>query len=182
MIRRPTQKIQNTTTPTPTLFLSGAISGLLTSSLLHPLDTISGRLKVFSSSSSLLHRGESVRRALYSGLSSTLISSIPTDAVYFCTYEIFKRELSSTSFFPLPFVHFASVRLFFFRYNNTPFYIIHSSHQGTIAEISCSSIYHPFEVVKTRMQLGVHVPRRWVRVTFSSTCQKSITHQYRRKL
>ena len=63
---------------------------------------------------------------------------------------------------------------FFFRYNNTPFYIIHSSHQGTIAEISCSSIYHPFEVVKTRMQLGVHVPRRWVRVTFSSTCQKNI--------
>ncbi len=113
MIRRPTQKIQNTTTttPTPTLFLSGAISGLLTSSLFHPLDTISGRLKVFSSTSSLLGRGEGLRRALYGGLSATLISSIPTDAVYFCTYEICKRELStSSSSLPLPAIHFVSVR------------------------------------------------------------------------
>ena len=30
---------------------------------------------------------------MYGGLSATLISSIPTDAVYFCTYEICKREL-----------------------------------------------------------------------------------------
>ena len=48
--------------------------------------------------------------------------------------------------------------------------------QGTIAEISCSSIYHPFEVVKTRMQLGVHVPRRWVRTSVPEGNYKHVPH------
>lgn len=124
-------------------FLAGAISGLITNCVLHPLDTLSARLKVQSSSSStstLLVTRSIIRkegmRALYHGFGPNFLSCLPTDAVYFCTYEICKREGSKLDGVPLPMVHFLS---------------------GGIAEVACSLIYNPFEVIKTRMQLGTRL-------------------------
>jgi solute carrier family 25 (mitochondrial iron transporter), member 28/37 len=159
LTRKPTLKGGHQQLSTTTSFVSGAISGIVTSCLLHPLDTLSGRLKVLPSANltettSRLLRKEGVR-ALYGGMGATLLSSLPTDAVYFCTYEICKREGTYRTNLPTPVVHFGA---------------------GCAAEISCSLIYHPFEVVKARMQLGTNVPRYWVRSSVPEGNYKHAPH------
>ena len=125
-------------------FVAGAMAGSMADLIMHPVDTINTRLKV--------SRGPPVRGgtigytvktvynegffSLYRGIGATMAQALPMNAFWFLTYEGFKRQ--GTKYFDAeyaPAVHFCSAGL---------------------GELVSSVFYVPFDVVKTRMQLGAN--------------------------
>eukprot|EP00924_Labyrinthula_sp_SR-Ha-C_P015526 maker-scaffold_4-snap-gene-2.48-mRNA-1 protein AED:0.01 eAED:0.01 QI:66/1/1/1/1/1/4/705/290 len=116
---------------------AGAFAGLVAESLVHPLDTINTRLKVKSCPASPLEvvkhlvRNEGIS-SVFRGVSATITCSIPSTALYFYAYETSKQQGQKLDLNPLS------------------IYLI----SGAISEVAASLFSVPFEVVKSRMQLG----------------------------
>ena len=131
--------------------IAGGVAGLIADTAVHPLDTISTRQKLlppstyssFSHTASEIARREGALRGLLSGVSATVLCALPATGVYFCAYEASKQAGSSllgTHSGALPAIHLVS---------------------GAVAELASSAIHVPFEVVKTRMQLGPYHNAPW---------------------
>jgi hypothetical protein len=122
-------------------FIAGALAGSLADITVHPIDTLNTRLKVASGKHMGGTFGYALRTvytegfsALYKGIGPTIYQTLPMNAVWFVTYEFCKQtgtEHCAPGYEPI--VHLGS---------------------GAIGELTSSIFYVPFDVVKTRMQLG----------------------------
>ncbi|CAG8547812.1 5290_t:CDS:2, partial [Paraglomus occultum] len=108
---------------------SGGLAGTAVDTALYPLDTIKTRLQ---SRTGFYAAGGF--RGIYSGLGAVIIGSAPSAAVFFFTYERFKKLLTerSSNAYPPPLVHMAS---------------------ASAGEIAACIIRVPTEVIKQRMQV-----------------------------
>ena len=134
---------------------AGGVAGIIAETLMHPFDTISMRLKVQSVGAERKYKGlfgtartlvaEEGVGALFNGVSATVLCSLPSSALYFGTYEWVKAfgldqverrsqgASSETVEFRQDAVHLVA---------------------GICSELASSVIVVPFEVIKSRMQLG----------------------------
>lgn len=132
------------------LALAGALAGMLTNTLLHPLDTV----KTLRQTQPSLYRGVApalktiVRSrgplALYAGIMPALVGSALSSALYFGVYEMAKARLRH-----LAPEAFCSVR------SRAPLTALAAS----CGNIASSVLFVPKEVVKQRMQAGLHKGR-----------------------
>jgi hypothetical protein len=126
--------------------VAGSIAGSLADIILHPFDTVNTRQKV-KRGPSMLYRSMTFTavhilkteglKGWFNGVSAAALSALPSNAIYFGTYEFIKSQS--------------------FKYFGTENEKITSSTilaAGALSELSASIVYTPFEVVKTRMQLG----------------------------
>eukprot|EP00750_Incisomonas_marina_P025304 INCI5373.1.p1 GENE.INCI5373.1~~INCI5373.1.p1 ORF type:complete len:575 (-),score=74.60 INCI5373.1:1101-2720(-) len=92
-------------------------------------------------------------RALYAGVPATLIGAIPSTALYFSAYEAAKRfgEASYNDFAD------AAQAATGVRPDNEMVYLpaVYFT-AGAFGELASSSVYVPFEVVKSRLQMGAN--------------------------
>ena len=130
-------------------FMAGAVAGALAEAIVHPLDTISTRLKLQSQPpykyaglrdcARVVLKEEGVR-GLYAGVGAALLSALPTNAVYFATYEAVRAAaLDDCDGSGWGAVAGASA-----------VYAV----AGAASELTSSLVYVPFEVVKVRLQTG----------------------------
>ena len=70
-------------------FVGGAVAGLAVDTSLFPLDTIKTRLQ---SSQGFLRAGGF--KSIYSGMSSTILGSAPSSAIFFSIYSFIKKDYS----------------------------------------------------------------------------------------
>lgn len=126
--------------------VAGALAGLISEVVMHPLDTASLRAKVHPSSAygtiagsfKLIWQQEGLR-GYFAGVSATVGSSLPSNAVYFTVYEASKNALNDASDHRMPsLVYFTS---------------------GALSEVAASLLVAPMEVVKARLQLGANPAR-----------------------
>lgn len=132
-------------------FFAGALAGALAESVVHPFDTISVRLKmqlkppfkyagIWDCARVVL--AEEGVRGLYAGVGATLISALPTNAVYFATYEAAKHVASSLD---------SSGSTDARGWSRSSWVY---AAAGVASELTSSLVYVPFEVIKTRLQTG----------------------------
>jgi solute carrier family 25 S-adenosylmethionine transporter 26 len=144
-------------------FIAGALAGSLSDLTVHPIDTINTRLKVSSGRHVGGTIGYTIRTvytegfsALYKGIGPTIYQTLPMNAVWFVTYEFSKKI--GTDYCPSgyePIVHLSS---------------------GAIGELTSSIFYVPFDVVKTRMQLGDNPHKASSGTVQCSTAYKNTFH------
>jgi len=112
--------------------VAGGVAGMAVDTALFPLDTNKLDYKVL-----LVFVKSGGFKGVYSGLSTAVLGSAPTAAVFFCAYESTKKILNSTPFISAfqPGVHMIS---------------------AATGEIMACIIRVPVEVIKQRQQAGVH--------------------------
>jgi hypothetical protein len=124
--------------------VGGCIAGSLADVLMHPFDTINIRQKVmrkptFAYRSTLLTALTIVQteghRGLFRGVGASAISALPSNAVYFGTYETIKKQSRALDV-------------------NGDYKYLTYMFAGAMSELTSSILYHPFEMVKCRMQTG----------------------------
>ena len=124
-------------------FIAGALAGTCADTILHPLDTVNTRIKAqvgkHALQKSMLSFAREIfhsegGRGFYRGLSATLLQAVPMNAIYFGAYEFLKRAGEEH----LPQQYETGVHLC----------------AGAGGELFASFFYVPFDVIKTRMQLG----------------------------
>ena len=141
--------INHTTTTDHTVrdgVVAGSIAGSLADIIMHPFDTVNTRQKV-KRGPSMLYRSMTFTAAhilrtegikgWFNGVSAAALSALPSNAIYFGSYEFIKSQS--------------------FKYFGTENAKITSTTYlaaGAMSELAASIVYTPFEVVKTRMQLG----------------------------
>eukprot|EP00171_Calliarthron_tuberculosum_P017007 IDg17007t1 len=86
--------------------VAGAIAGVCSDAVLHPVDTVKSRLQaqggppwIYRSMTHAVQRivaTEGVRRGLYAGFGAVLAGSVPTHALIFATYKSTKRAVEPT--------------------------------------------------------------------------------------
>lgn len=149
-----TSKIPTAAAPVPyrglRLALAGALAGMFTNTLLHPLDTV----KTLRQTDPAAYRGVAPALltiiqsrgplALYAGIAPALLGSALSSALYFGVYELAKARISVLA--PSAFRN---------RRSRVPLTAI-SAACGNIAS---SVLFVPKEVVKQRMQAGLHSGR-----------------------
>lgn len=126
-------------TPTGTFqvgLLAGAVAGTAVDVVLFPLDTFKTRLQ--AAGTAAVARAQ-LLRGLYAGIAPAVIASAPAAAAFFGTYDALKRVLADT----IPDGHgrYAPV-----------------AHMLAAAggDVASSTVRAPFEVVKQRLQAGMH--------------------------
>jgi solute carrier family 25 S-adenosylmethionine transporter 26 len=102
------------------IFTAGAIAGMSVDLALFPLDTIKTRLQATVGSAPHLKFSSYF---YYSGLSSTMLGSAPSAALFFITYEYAKRHGPDSHLFA-----------------------------ASVAEVAACTIRVPTELIKQRMQ------------------------------
>eukprot|EP00743_Colponemidia_sp_Colp-15_P008093 GILK01008769.1.p1 GENE.GILK01008769.1~~GILK01008769.1.p1 ORF type:complete len:301 (-),score=28.55 GILK01008769.1:41-907(-) len=113
--------------------LAGGSAGASVDLVLFPIDTIKTRLQARKEN---VAKAALTFRGFYAGLGSAMAGSFPAAAAFFSTYETSKRYLSTElPSLPLPFVHMLS---------------------AATADVASCAVRVPFEVVKQRLQAGMH--------------------------
>lgn len=150
-------------------FGAGALAGFVNTLILSPLDVVKTRLQVQGATSSstspfaakkyrgLLHAlqcmlREEGFRSYYRGLSASLCAFVPNWAIYWYTYESFKRFYSPPGKPPSPYVH-----------------VISALSAGGITAVTTA----PFWTLKSRLQVDVAS-------VVSERRYKSVPHGFRK--
>lgn len=127
-------------------FGAGALAGLINTLILSPLDVVKTRLQVQGSSAYTAARYRGLFDALssmlrqegfasyYRGLPASLWAFVPNWAIYWYTYETFKRVFARDTKRPTPFVH-----------------VLSAVSAGGITAISTA----PFWTLKSRLQVDM---------------------------
>lgn len=132
------------------LALAGGIAGMLSNSVLHPLDTVKTvRQADPGSFRGVLWTAREIARtrgapALYAGIGPALLGSALSSALYFGAYELAKRRLARLSGGVL-----ARAR------RRVPTHAV----AAVCGNVASSVLFVPKEVVKQRMQAGVDTGR-----------------------
>lgn len=130
------------------LAAAGGMAGMVTNSILHPLDTVKTVRQTdprrFGSMASTLRAIVSQRgpAALYAGLIPALVGSSISSAIYFGIYELAKT---------------AAARIFPTAWNDPRSRVPLTAVSAACGNVSSSFLLVPKEVVKQRMQSGVAV-------------------------
>lgn len=111
-----------------TSLISGGMAGLVVDVVLFPIDTIKTRLQ----SERRFWRAGGFR-GIYNGLSPAAAGSVPSAALFFCTYESMKKLL-------LPYA------------NGQHTHIVHMS-SAAVAEVVACLVRVPIEIAKQRRQV-----------------------------
>lgn len=111
-----------------TSLISGGMAGLVVDVMLFPIDTIKTRLQ----SDKMFWRAGGFR-GIYNGLGPTAVGSVPSAAIFFCTYESMKKLLT-------PYV------------NAQQTHYVHMS-SAAIAEVVACLVRVPVEISKQRRQV-----------------------------
>lgn len=145
-------------------FGAGALAGLVNTLVLSPLDVVKTRLQVQGSSTvaTTPYRGlfdalrsmlrEEGLRSYYRGLSASLWAFVPNWAIYWYTYETFKRRYTPNGSKPTPYIH-----------------IMSALSAGAITAVTTA----PFWTLKSRLQVDMSrngAPRQY----------KSLSHGFRK--
>lgn len=116
-------------------FVCGAAAGAMADMCLFPLDTVRARLMVMAKAPAhgLIKEGMGLVRAegvaaLYKGVGVHLLGSIPSNGIFYCTYEVIRSALST---------HFHSAA-------------VCSALGGAAGCLASLALYSPMEVVKQR--------------------------------
>ena len=131
-------------TPFHVALLSGGAAGTTVDVVLFPLDTLKTRMQ---SPQGFIKAGGF--RGIYKGLSAAAMGSAPGAALFFCTYEKMKSVLKETGHFSAPMVHMGA---------------------ASLGEVMACLVRVPTEVVKQRMQTGMHNSMR-------NTIQHTLKHE-----
>lgn len=129
------------------LAAAGALAGMFTNTLLHPLDTVKtlrqtnpGSYRgVFPSISTIVRTRGAI--ALYAGIAPALLGSALSSALYFGVYELIKSNL-----------HTIAPSAFSAPRTRAPL----TALSAACGNIASSVLFVPKEVVKQRMQAGLH--------------------------
>eukprot|EP00474_Spongospora_subterranea_P010593 CRZ11051.1 hypothetical protein [Spongospora subterranea] len=105
--------------------ISGGLAGTCTDLVLFPLDTLKTRLQTRQVPKQAFR--------FYAGLTSAMVGSFPSGAVFFTVYDTCRRL--SIAHFPDPFSSMAS---------------------AAVANVFACGVRVPFEIVKQQMQAGMH--------------------------
>ena len=126
--------------------VAGSIAGSIADIFMYPFDTVNTRQKV-KRGPTLFYRSMTYTainilqkegvKGWFGGVSAAAISALPSNAVYFGSYEFIKSQ---------SFSYFGTGDR---RVESTTYLVA-----GALGELAASIVYTPFEVVKTRMQLG----------------------------
>lgn len=111
-----------------TSLISGGVAGLVVDVVLFPIDTVKTRLQ----SEKKFWRAGGFR-GIYNGLGPVVVGSVPSAALFFCTYESMKKIL-------LPYAH------------DQQTHFVHMS-SAAIGEIVACLVRVPVEVAKQRLQV-----------------------------
>jgi Mitochondrial carrier protein len=148
--------------------IAGGLAGLLSETLMHPFDTISMRSKVHPNArygnalgaAHILWAQEGAK-AFTAGISATVLLSLPSNAVYFASYEFAKatglkiagkNKEGNDSF------------IYFFA--------------GAFSELTTSLLFVPLENVKARLQLGQNPNQATGGVVAHHTNYQSVRHAF----
>jgi len=131
---------------------AGGVSGIVADSLMHPFDTISTRLKVQGAqiggnakysglwnTTRVMVREEGIR-SLFKGVTATVYCAVPSSALYFGAYEWVKHVG----------IHVSEKSGAHTEYHADMVHLM----AGISAELAASVIVVPFEVIKSRLQIG----------------------------
>lgn len=127
------------------LALAGALSGMFTNTVLHPLDTLKTvRQTSPTAAPGMISNLRTLLKtdgppALFAGLMPALIGSSISTMFYFSFYEFFKRKAAAT--FPRA-------------WNSTRLRVPLTAISGACGNVSSSIAYVPKEVIKQRMQVA----------------------------
>lgn len=133
--------------------IAGGVAGIVADSVLHPVDTVKARMQAtpvaryasMRAAFAAIAASEGVRRGLYAGYGAVLAGTVPTHAIMFASYKLFKRAAEPrASDAALPLVDFAA---------------------GAAGEVLALAPYVPAEVVAKRMQVAAVGPARNYRST-----------------
>lgn len=113
-----------------TSLLSGGVAGLVVDVVLFPIDTIKTRLQ----SEKRFWRAGGFR-GIYNGLGPAAVGSVPSAALFFCTYESMKKFL-------MPYAQDASHT-----------HVVHMS-SAAVAEVVACLVRVPVEIAKQRRQVA----------------------------
>lgn len=121
------------------LLLASALSGTISRSIVHPLDTLRSRLMVSTTNTTLLSslrnllRSDGIR-GLYRGFGISVVLQAPAVATYLSTYDYSKHYISAETKTPptSPLIHLTA---------------------GLIAETVSAVFWVPMEVIKQRAQV-----------------------------
>lgn len=113
-----------------TSLLSGGVAGLVVDVVLFPIDTIKTRLQ----SENRFWRAGGFR-GIYNGLGPAAVGSVPSAALFFCTYESMKKFL-------MPYAG-----------NAQSTHLVHMS-SAAIAEVVACMVRVPVEIAKQRRQVA----------------------------
>lgn len=114
--------------------LSGAVAGFTVDAVLFPLDTLKTRLQVATTAAK---GAPALLTGLYAGFGPAVVASAPAAAAFFGVYDYVKRRLADA--YP--------------KRAESPLFHVMAAAAG---DISSSTVRVPFEVVKQRLQSGMH--------------------------
>lgn len=117
--------------------LAGAVAGFTVDAILFPLDTLKTRLQMSArdpATSRALFRG------IYNGFTPAVAASAPAAAAFFGTYDYVKRVLAAAAS----------------KEDAARWAPVHHMLAAAAGDISSSTVRVPFEVVKQRLQSGMH--------------------------
>ena len=128
--------------------LAGSCAGLVQDALLHPIDTLRARLDVTTTTkranplASMLHEASAVVRqdgfsGLYRGYTLCMVGSAPANALYFSSYQVWKRILTPATTSAAP--------------ASSP---LRDAASGLGAELIAALLWTPLDVVKQRLQVA----------------------------
>lgn len=115
--------------------LAGAVAGFTVDAVLFPLDTLKTRLQMAGNAAAR----KELFKGIYSGFAPAVAASAPAAAAFFGTYDYIKRVLAAAS--PDGSTRWAPAQ-----------HLV----AAAAGDIASSTVRVPFEVVKQRMQSGMH--------------------------
>lgn len=128
-----------------TILLGGALAGLFSDAIVHPIDTIRARLQVQSQAAAVKYKSATHAfthilknegpLALYRGFSIVAVGTIPGHALYFAGYELSKSYLNKM-----------------FKNTKDDSIAIHLT-SGLVADVAGSLTWTPMDVIKQRLQV-----------------------------
>lgn len=110
--------------------VSGGIAGTCVDLVFFPIDTLKTRLQ--AKNGFFANGGW---RGVYSGVGSTIVASAPGAALFFVVYDQLKQQLNQTTSLSDPKIHMIS---------------------SSLGEVAACTVRVPSEVIKQRVQTGVH--------------------------
>lgn len=124
-------------------FIAGALAGTAEHCGMYPIDTIKThfqattkkRVKLSEITKDIVYRGGGFK-GFFSGMTAVIMGAAPAHAIYFASWEFFKRQLGA-------------------RVDDNELYTLQSGLAGVIATLMSDAVLTPMDAVKQKRQLAL---------------------------